>query len=414
MSEPESTVGAVDPGVADPARIPADELLSRARDLLPWMVEIRRELHQYPELGLEEHRTGAKVQATLDELGIDYVNGAAETGVVGTLEGAVDGPVFALRADLDALPLQEANDVDYRSRVDGKMHACGHDVHTAILLGAARLLRDLDGVWRGTAKLLFQPAEETDGGARMMIEQGVLDDPRVEAIFGLHVEPELDVGTIGLHYGQRNASSDYLQIVVHGRSGHGAYPAGTVDSIAAAAQVITALQTIVSRNLDARQSAVLSIGAIQGGVTHNVVADRVQLIGTIRTLDPDIRTLMAERVRETAEGVAAAFGARAEVSIEPGYEALINDDSMVDIVRQSARDLVGEENVTILPKANMGVEDFGEFTQRVPGAFFSLGVRNEAAGIVNPLHHVGFDVDESCMAYGAAVQVLNLLNAMQR
>jgi amidohydrolase len=414
MSGQGSTVGEAVPGVAEPGRIAADEILARAREILPWMIEIRRDLHRHPELGLEEHRTSARVQEILNGLGVDYVNSVAETGVVGTLAGSVEGPAFALRADLDALPLHEANDVDYRSRIDGMMHACGHDVHTAIQLGVARLLQDLDGVWRGTAKLLFQPAEETDGGARRMIEEGVLDDPPVEAIFGLHVEPKLDVGTIGLHYGQRNAASDNLQIVIHGRSGHGAYPAGTVDAIAAAAQVVTALQTIVSRNLDARESAVLSLGTIQGGVKHNVVADRVELIGTIRTLDPKTRTLVARRVRETAEGVAAALGASAEVNIEPGYEPLINDDSIVDIVRQSARYLVGDEKITILPKPNMGVEDFGEFTQRVPGAFFSLGVRNEAAGIVNPLHHVGFDVDEECMAYGAAVQVLNLLNALAR
>lgn len=391
----------------------ATEILGKAREILPWMTEIRRDLHRHPELGLEEHRTAKRVQERLDELGIEHVDGLAQTGVLGIIPGNRDGPTVALRADLDALPLQDAKDVPYKSLEDGKMHACGHDVHTSILLGAAKILQGMASDFPGTVKLIFQPAEETVGGARLLIEEGVLENPRVDAIFGLHVDPGRAVGTFGLHYGQRNASSDNLHIVVHGRAGHGAYPASAVDAIVAAAQVVTAIQTVVSRNVDARDSAVVSFGIIQGGTQGNILADRVELTGTVRTLDPHIRELVLRRIRETAEGVAAGLGGSAEVHIEPSYDPLINDNTMVEVVRANATELAGEDNVEVFTKPNMGVEDFGYYVSHVPGAFFSIGVRNEDRGIVNPVHHVLFDADEEAMAYGAAVQVLNALTVLR-
>lgn len=389
-------------------------MLAAARELLPWMSEIRRDFHRYPEFGLEEHRTATRVQDLLDELGIDHLDGLGVTGVLGLIPGSSDGPVVALRADMDALPLQDAKDVPYKSQIPGMMHACGHDVHMSILLGAARILSGLADRFPGIVKLIFQPAEETVGGAKLLIEEGVLESPAVDAIFGLHVDGSHEVGTFGLHYGQRNASSDNVDIIVHGRSGHGAYPAGGVDAIVVAAQVVTALQTVVSRNVDARDSAVVSFGKIQGGSQGNILADRVGLVGTVRCLDPAIRELVVRRVRETAEGVAAAMGGRAEVDIEPSYDPLINDNRMVDVVRENARDLVGEENVFVFPKPNMGVEDFAYYLSYVPGAFFVLGVRNESAGIVATVHQTSFDVDEECMAYGAAVQVLNAMSVLGR
>jgi amidohydrolase len=389
-------------------------LLAAARELLPWMREIRRDFHRHPELGLEEHRTAYRLQALLDELGIEHVDGLGGTGVLGLIPGLSDGPVVALRADMDALPMQDAKEVPYRSQVAGKMHACGHDVHMAILLGAARILMGLADRFPGTVKLIFQPAEETVGGAKLLIEEGVLENPTVDAIFGLHVDASHEVGTFGLHYGQRNASSDNVDIVIHGRSGHGAYPAAGIDAIVVAAQVITALQTVVSRNVDARDSAVVSFGKIQGGSQGNILADRVGLVGTVRCLDPAIRELVVRRVRETAEGVAAAMGGRAEVEIEPSYDPLINDNAMVQVVHENARRLVGDDDVFVFPRPNMGVEDFAYYVSRVPGAFFALGVRNEAAGIVDSVHQVSFDVDERCMAYGAAIQVMNALTVLER
>ncbi len=292
------------------------------------MIEIRRDLHQHPELGLEEHRTSAKVQDLLDEMGIEHVDGLGGTGVLGLIRGTGEGNVVALRGDMDALPIQDAKDVPYASTIPGKMHACGHDVHTTVLLGAARLLQKHRDSFSGTVKLLFQPAEETVGGAKLLIAAGALENPRVDAIFGLHVDPELEVGTVGLHFGQRNASSDNLQIVVHGKAAHAAYPFLGVDAIVAAAHVITALQAIVSRNLDAREAAVVSLGTINGGTQANILADKVELVGTVRCLDPTVRTAVLQRIRETAEAVAQGLGARAEVDdrseLRPGGQRRIH------------------------------------------------------------------------------------------
>jgi amidohydrolase len=393
--------------VISPPSETARELLAAAEAILPWMVEIRRDLHQHPELGLEEFRTAARVAERLDELGIEHVDGIGGTGVLGLIPGRPGGPVVALRADLDALPLEDAKDVPYRSTVPGRMHACGHDAHTTILLGAARILmerRGRVGDLGGPVKLLFQPAEETVGGARLLIAAGVLENPAVDMIFGLHVDPGVPVGQIGVRYGQRNASSDNLSIVVHGRSAHGAYPSPGVDAIVTAAQVVSALQTVVSRNVDGRDAAVVTIGTIHGGTQGNIVANRVELVGTVRCLDPKIRELVLRRVREVAEGVAGGFGARAEVSIEPSYDPLVNHDAAVEVVRAAAGDLLGPAAVQVVPRANMGVEDFAFYLTHVPGAFSSLGVRNEERGIVHPVHHERFDIDERALAIGAALQ----------
>jgi amidohydrolase len=385
----------------------ASEILASARDILPWMIEIRRDLHQHPELGLEEHRTSKKVQEILDELGIEHEDGLGGTGILGTIRGRTEGGVVALRADLDALPIQDDKDVAYASKVPGRMHACGHDAHTTMLLGAARLLGEERTSLTGTVKLLFQPAEETVGGAKLMIEAGALENPRVDGIFGLHVDPALEVGTVGLHYGQRNASSDDLEIVVHGNAAHGAYAFEGVDAIVAAAHIVTSLQTIVSRNIDAREAAVVSLGIIRGGTQGNIVANRVELLGTIRCLNQETRTSVQQRVKETAEAVALGMGARAEVTISPSYDPVVNDESMVEVVRENSWRLLGDDSVVIFPKPNLGVEDFGYYLSEVPGVFYSMGVRNEDSGIVHPVHTGLFDIDESSMAIGVALQILN-------
>ncbi len=385
-------------------------MLAAARELLPWMTEIRRDLHMHPELGLEEHRTCGRIESLLDEMGVPHRR-VAGTGVVGDVAGGAAGRRVALRADLDALPLFDGKDVPYRSQIPGRMHACGHDVHTTVLLGATRLLAERAKDLEGSVRLLFQPAEETVGGARLLIEAGALEG--VDAVFGLHVDPEIPVGAFGLHRGQRNASSDAIHLVIEGKSGHGAYPAGGIDAIVVAAQVISALQSVISRNVDARDSAVLTLGTIRGGTQNNILARRVELTGTLRTLDPRIRELVQRRIRETSQGVAAGLGGRAELHIEPGYDALINDDWATDVVEHSAVELVGSDRVSVAPRPNMGVEDFAFYLQHVPGSFFALGVRNEARGIVHSIHHELFDADEECLAYGAAVQVLNALSALE-
>ncbi len=402
-------MGTTSAGKPESSALSASGILTAAREILPWIIEIRRDLHRHPELGLEEFRTCRRIGEYLDEIGIDHVDGLAGTGVLGIVQGTEDGPAVALRADIDALPIQDAKEVDYRSEHSGKMHACGHDVHTSVLLGAARILFGLREQLQGMVKLVFQPAEETVGGAKLLIEAGVLKDPPVAAIFGLHVDPEIEVGKFGVRYGQRNASSDSLKLRIHGSSGHAAYPAGGVDAIVMAAQVISALQTIVSRNLDARESAVVSFGVIRGGTQANIMADEVELLGTVRTLDPAIRAVVLRRVREISEEIAGALGGRAELEVEAGYDALINNDAMVDTVRSNATRLVGADNVVKIERPNMGVEDFAYYLSQVPGAFFTLGTGNDAKGIVHPIHNERFDVDENCLVYGVAVQVLNAL-----
>ena len=397
-------------GAAVAETLSAAEALTAARDLLPWLVEIRRDFHQHPELGLEEHRTSARVQELLKEMDITFQAGFGGTGVVGEISGADSGQAVALRADLDALPIQDVKDVPYRSKVPGIMHACGHDVHTTILLGTAKLLGGWRDRLRGRVKLLFQPAEETVGGAKYLIAGGALENPKVGAVFGLHVDSALDVGQFAFHYGQRNASSDMVKLTLHGRSCHAAYPAEGVDTIVMAGQVVSALQTIVSRNVDARDSAVVSFGTIHGGTQGNIMADRVELTGTIRILDSRIRSEVLQRVQEIAMGVAQALGGSAEVEYEPGYDALVNDDSMVELVRSHGGELVGLDHLQTRDRPNMGVEDFAFYLHHAPGAFFSLGVRNEERGIVNGEHQEGFDVDEECMAYGVAIQAMNAWN----
>ncbi|AXF56416.1 M20 metallopeptidase family protein [Salicibibacter kimchii] len=384
-------------------------VIQEAEQLLPWLSEVRRDFHMYPELGMDEHRTMDRVCHYLDALNIPYKKNIANTGVVGVIEGNnPDGKTIALRADMDALPIHEKNDVPYRSRHDGKMHACGHDAHMTILLGAAYILTSTRDRLPGNVKLLFQPAEETVGGAAPMIEEGALEHPQVEAVLGLHVAPELPVGNVGVRYGQMNASSDALSLTVNGKGAHAAYPAGGKDAIIIASQVISALQTVVSRNVDARESAVVTFGTVSGGTQPNIIADRVRLQGTMRTLDPKVRAVVLDRIQETVRNVAKGLGGSAELAIEPGYTALINDDEMVDLVKGVGVELLGKDRVTTIPKPSLGVEDFSFFAEEVPGAFYRLGVRNEAKGIVHGGHTSRFDIDEQALAIGAAMQAGNV------
>lgn len=389
-----------------------DWIMQQAQELLPWLRAVRRDFHQFPEFGLEKFRTQEKISAYLNELGIPHAK-VAGTGVVGLIEGARPGAVVGLRGDMDALPIVEENAVEYRSQIAGRMHACGHDAHMTCLLGAARLLAAQKQQLSGSVKLFFQPAEETVGGALPMIREGVLDNPRVEAVFGLHVSPELAVGSIAVKYGQMNAASDDVHIVVRGENGHGAYPHNGKDAIVIAAHVITALQTIISRNVDPRDSAVLSLGMIAGGTASNIIASEVKLTGTIRTLDKKVRAMVKERVREVAELTAKSLGGSAEVAFEEGYTSLINDNAMVDLVKKCGEELLGRERVKVNELPSLGVEDFAFFAEHVPSAFYHLGVRNEEAGFVYPVHHPRFDLDERSLVIGTAMQTYNAITFLQ-
>ncbi|MFD1926766.1 M20 family metallopeptidase [Sporosarcina siberiensis] len=387
-----------------------DELLTKAADIKPWLVEIRRDLHSHPELGLEEYRTRDKIIEYLTEMGIPFEQDIAHTAVVGFIEGGIKGKTVALRADIDALPITEMNQVEYKSQNIGKMHACGHDAHTTVLLGAAKLLNDNKKNLKGNVKLFFQPAEETVGGAKPMIEAGVMENPKVDAVFGLHIAPDIPVGEIGVKYDQMNAASNSLAITIKGDSAHGAYPHNGTDAIVIASQVVTALQTIVSRNVDPTQSAVITIGVIQGGTAANIIADTVTMTGTVRTLDPEVRSYVLKRIEEVIAHTTQALGGSFTLEIEDGYNALINDNAMVDLVKQTGFDLLGEDKVHQLTLPSLGVEDFAFFAEAAPSAFYRLGCRNEARGIVHGLHTNQFDIDEDCLPLGAAIQALTVYN----
>jgi len=382
-------------------------------DIKDWIVDVRRDFHQNPEVGMEEVRTAERIASYLREMNIEVIEGVAGTGVVGIIRGGSEGKTVALRADMDALPIVDEKNVDYKSKIEGKMHACGHDAHTTILLGTAKVLNGMKKELKGNVKLIFQPAEETTGGAKPMIEAGVLENPHVDAIFGLHVEPEIEMGSIGIKYGKAYASSDMFDLIISGKSAHGAYPHSGIDAVVVAANVITALQTIVGRNVDPRDSAVLSIGMINGGSARNIICDHIEMRGIIRTLNPETRKMVLHRAKDIVENVCASMGAKGEFIRYESYTSLINHESCVDVVRDNGEKVLGKEKIILLQEASMGVEDFAYFLEKVPGAFYFLGCRNEEKGIVHPLHNCLFDIDEECLLIGVRMQVENVKSILK-
>jgi IAA-amino acid hydrolase len=382
----------------------ARQYLDEAISLRDWTVDIRRRLHQHPELGYQEFRTSALVREKLDELGITYRYPVAETGVVATL-GDGDGPCVALRADMDALPMEEETDVPFRSQTAGQMHACGHDCHTAMLLTAARLLKQREAEIRGVVKLLFQPAEEGGAGGLRMCEEGALSNPPIDRIFGLHVWPFLPTGTIGARAGTFLAAAGMLRIEVTGKGGHAAMPHLAIDPVTTAAKIICELQTIVSRELDPLDSGVVSITTINGGAAFNVIPPTAVLQGTIRSLTTGGMAFLQERVREISRNIAAANRCEATVDF-PGnsYPATVNDPRCWELAQEIGRELLGEQGVQQIPPV-MGGEDFAFYTERVPGGFVGLGIRNESEGAVYSVHHPKFKVDEDALPVGAALHV---------
>ncbi|WP_300389762.1 M20 family metallopeptidase [Fusobacterium sp.] len=377
-----------------------------------WLIETRRDLHKIPELDFQLPRTIAYVTHILDELGIKYRVGVGKSGIVADIEGQDKDKTIALRADMDALPILECSSKGYKSTIDGQMHACGHDVHTAILLGVGKALSENREVLPCNVRLIFQPAEETSGGALPMIEDGCLEG--VDAIYGLHVDPTIECGVVGIKYGAYCASSTDVKIEIEGKSCHGAYPSQGVDAIVTACSIITSLQSIISRNIDSRDSAVLSLGKINGGDKENIVAQRVVASGTLRTLSNDVKVRAKERIKEMVENSAKAYGAVGKVSYADGYSALVNHDEYVDIVKANAKELLGEKGVYEKKLANMGVEDFAYYVEKVPGAFFNLGVGNISKGIVAPLHNDKFDIDEDSLELGVKLQVLNIFSTYKK
>jgi amidohydrolase len=371
-------------------------------DVAERTVAIRREIHRFPELGFEEERTAAIVERELDALGIEHRR-VAKTGVVGIVRGALPGRVAGLRADMDALPLDERSGESFSSEVPGKMHACGHDAHTAMLLGAARVLQASRASLHGTTVLLFQPAEEGPGGALPMIEAGAMDDPKIDAVAMLHVDVRLDTGTVGFIAGACNAAADEFHVTIEGKGGHGASPHTAIDAIPCAAATVLALQNIAARETDPLKTIVVTIGTIQGGYRNNIIADRVVMTGTFRTQDAQIRAELEGRARRIVEHTAAAYGATGTLDVLWGYPAVIND---AELARTFREHMAATTNVPVLaPPATMGGEDFAYFAERVPGLLIRHGVRNVAKGSVHPGHSPLFRLDEDALPAGIATLV---------
>lgn len=383
-----------------------NDLYLEARQIAPWMVEIRRALHRIPEKGFQEFKTQAFLTEQLKALGIPFET--HRTWIVADIRGGQPGPTVALRADMDALPVTEPQGCPFRSEHEGWMHACGHDMHMTVQLGAARLLNARRDSLRGSVRLLFQPAEETVGGAMPMVKAGVLEG--VDAVYGLHVQPYMNVGQVDTRPGCLNGSTDELNIVVRGVSAHASRPHQGVDAIVCAAQLIMALQTAVSRNTSPLQSAAVSLGVIHGGDARNIVCDRVEIKGTLRTADPELRARLKERIRAICDGVAMACGATIELEIITGYAALMNTPAEADRLIRIGRALLGEENAFFRESPSMGGEDFSYFVEKVPGAFWHLGCA--AAQPAPTLHSRDFVPDERCLPIGAALQSALALDRM--
>jgi amidohydrolase len=369
------------------------------------LVEWRRQLHQHPELGFQEHLTAGFVAKKLQKWGIEHQTEIAKTGIMAVISGNRPGPVLAIRADMDALPIQELNNVPYRSQHDGLMHACGHDGHVAIALGIAYYLSQHPEDFAGTVKIIFQPAEEGPGGAKPMIEAGVLRNPEVDAIIGLHLWNNLPLGTVGVKTGALMAAVEQFDCTIQGKGGHGAMPHQTIDSILIAAQIVTALQTIVARNVDPLKAAVVTVGSLHAGKAHNVIANSAHMSGTARYFDPTLDGWFAQRIEQVIRGICEANGATYSLSYEQLYPPVINDGAIADLVRSVAETVI-ETPAGIVPECQtMGGEDMSFFLQEVPGCYFFLGSANPDQGLTYPHHHPCFDFDETALSMGLEIFV---------
>lgn len=386
--------------------LPVDTSRIRAtiQALQPELVQWRRQLHQTPELGFRERLTAALIAQKLQEWGIEHQTEIAQTGIAAIIRGDRPGAVLGIRADMDALPIQEENEVSYKSQHDGIMHACGHDGHVTIALGTAYYLsqhRD----FAGTVKIIFQPAEEGPGGAKPMIEAGVLKNPDVDAIIGLHLWNNLPLGTVGVRSGALMAAVELFNCTIIGKGGHGAIPQQTIDSIVVASQVVTALQSIVARNVDPLESAVVTVGEFNAGTAHNVIAAKAQMSGTVRYFNPQFEGFFKQRLEQMVSGICQSHGADYKLEYYSLYPPVVNDDRMANLVRSVAETVI-ESPIGIVPQCQtMGGEDMSFFLQEVPGCYFFLGSANADRDLAYPHHHPRFNFDETALSMGVEIFV---------
>lgn len=365
--------------------------------LFPKLVEIRRHLHMNPELSNQEFETTQRINEWLQEFGIPQIPSGLKTGTAGEVTGKNQGPTIALRADIDALPIREQSNLPFRSKIDGISHMCGHDVHTTITLGAGIILKELSETLPGNVRLLFQPAEETEGGAVSLIEAGLLEG--VQSILGLHNSPDFPTGKMAIKEGFFMASCDDFTLTIKGKGGHAALPERTIDPIVIGSAVVTQLQTIVSRTVSSKDSAVITIGSFQAGATNNVIPDEAILKGTVRTSNEDVRQNIYQMFKKVVTNTVKALGGEVEIDYKFLIPAVVNEAGITEIARSAATSVVGEENV-LIPDSSMGGDDFSYFQQKVPGCYVWLGSRNEEKGIIHDLHHPKFMVDEEAIKIG--------------
>lgn len=375
---------------------------SRVREVMGRVIEIRRKVHAHPELGYEEHETSKLVSEVLEPLGLEVRTGVAGTGVVGVLHGRDTGHTVALRADMDALPITEDTGLAFSSTVPGKMHACGHDGHVAMLLGTAMVLSGLRDLIHGSVKFIFQPSEERTGGALPMIERGVLEDPDVDAIFAAHLWPDVPFGCVGVHEGPAMAALDEIHIEIYGKGGHVATPHRSIDAVLGAASFILELQSIVSREIDPTEPAVVSIGQVCGGTAYNAIADKVMLGGTVRVVNPDLRQVMEKKISDRLRGLQESYGIQHSFEYRFGYPPVVNDHEMARFVREVAGELLGRDKAFQIARPVMAGEDFAYYLERVPGAIFLLGIGDSSVGN-HPLHHPKFMFNEDVLEVGVWV-----------
>ena len=375
--------------------------LQQAKAIAPWLEEIFKHLHQNPELSSREYETQRFILARLEELGIE-AKPCADTGVVAVIRGGKPGKTVAFRADMDALPIEEATDLPYKSQNPGVMHACGHDSHVTILLGLAKIMAEKKDELRGNIKLFFQPAEEQSGGARRMIAEGCLEDPKVDGVFFSHCTPTLDFGRINVRAGSVSAASNGFTVTFTGKGCHGAYPQRGVDPIVAACQVVTALQTISSRRTAAADPVIVTVGSIHAGTVGNIIPNTVEISGTMRTMNPSTRKQVLEDFRQIVTGISTAMGVQTDIFIKDGYAATVNNDDMVDLARRAGVKVLGGENVGTTGEVTMGAEDFSYFCEQVPGCYYRFGVGTPGGENIT-VHNPRFQADLRALPYGAAM-----------
>ena len=390
------------------------DIEKRVDELFHELVDIRRDLHMHPETSEHEYRTCERICQYLDSWGIEYVKGVAKTGIVAIVRGKNGGKTIGARADIDALPVTELNDLPFKSVNEGVMHACGHDIHTTIHLGLLKILKEMEDELQGNVKVFFQPAEETIGGAKRMIEEGCLKNPDVDYMLCLHLMPNLESGYVELKYGKLNAATNEFSIKVKGKSGHAAYPEQSVDPVVTSGYIITALQSLVSRNISPLNSVVLTLAQINGGTKNNVIPGEVIMSGTLRTLDEETRAFSKNRIKDIVENTAKAYGAIGSVEFDEGYPALINDDGVVDVLNETAISTLGSDKVSFKEFPSMGADDYSYFLNKVKGVYYFLGCGNKAKGWTAPIHTEYFIADEECIKTGLILQINSILNLLKK